>query len=89
MTSIAQFGSAVYVHRMYFIDEITSLDEVVDYLENWPEERRGLAYETLLKACHEAAAGRFPVGAVRENFRRFVKKADMLAENQESSVFAN
>lgn len=33
--------------------------------------------------CREAACGRFPIAAVCENFRRFVKKAGMLAEIEE------
>ncbi|MEX2696289.1 DUF982 domain-containing protein [Rhizobium mongolense] len=74
------FDRAVYVQRKYFIDEITSLDEVFTFLEAWPEAKRDLAYDTLLKACREAANGRFPIGAARENVRRFLKKAGMLAE---------
>ncbi|MGR9355163.1 DUF982 domain-containing protein [Rhizobium leguminosarum] len=89
MTPTARFNRSICVQRMHFIDEVTNLEEVVDYLENWPEERRGLAHETLLKACREAAAGRFPLSAVGENFRRFVKKADMLAETHEVCAFTN
>ncbi|WP_413813764.1 DUF982 domain-containing protein [Ensifer sp. LC163] len=74
------FGHAVYVQRKQFIEKITSLDEVFDFLNQWPEQRRDLAHETLLKACRDAAIGRFPLGAARENFRRFIKKAGMLAE---------
>ncbi|WEX75104.1 DUF982 domain-containing protein [Sinorhizobium numidicum] len=75
-----RFDRAVYIQRKHFIDEITDLDEVLDYLESWPKERRDLSYDTLLKACRDSAGGRFPLSAVRENFRRFVKKAGMLAE---------
>ncbi|WP_208246387.1 DUF982 domain-containing protein (plasmid) [Rhizobium sp. T1470] len=74
------FERAVYVQRKYFIDEITSLDEAFDFLEAWPEAKRDLPYDTLLKACREAVNGRFPIAAVRENLRRFLKKAGMLAE---------
>lgn len=89
MTSVVHFDSAIYVQRKHFIDEVTSLEEVLDFLETWPEERRGLSYDTLLKACREAAAGRFPVSAVGENFRRFVKRFGMLAEAQEVPRCAN
>ncbi|MGZ2487287.1 hypothetical protein ACVITL_005872 [Rhizobium pisi] len=89
MAASGQFDRAVCVQRAHFIDEVTTLDKVLEYLENWPQERRGLAYETLFKACRDATAGRFPVSAVGENFRRFVKKADMLVETHEVRSFTN
>ncbi|MBB2830661.1 UNVERIFIED_ORG: hypothetical protein GGD51_000762 [Rhizobium esperanzae] len=89
MTPTAQFNRAICVQLGYHVDEVKTLDDVLEYLERWPQERRGLAYETLYKACREAAAGRFPVSAVAENFRRFVKKADMLAETCQIRAFTN
>lgn len=89
MALTGQFDSVIYVQRKHFIDEVTSLEEVLDYLKNWPEERRGLSYDTLLKACREAVVGRFPVSAVGENFRRFVKRSGMLAETQDVPSFTN
>ncbi|TCL63276.1 DUF982 domain-containing protein [Rhizobium sp. BK251] len=74
------FDRAVYVQRSHFIDEITCLEEAFDLLDDWPHERRDLAYETLYRACRKAAQGAFPLSAVRENFERFVKKSGMLAE---------
>jgi hypothetical protein len=74
------FGSAIYVQRSNFVQEVASLREVFDVLDEWPEEMRDLAYDTLQKACRNAANGRFPLGAVKENFRRFVKRAGMLVE---------
>ncbi|PWI51621.1 DUF982 domain-containing protein [Rhizobium phaseoli] len=85
MTPTAQLNRAICVQRGYLVDEVKTLDEVLEYLESWPQERRGLAYETLYRACREAAAGRFPVSAVAENFRRFVKRHHMLAETQPDS----
>ncbi|KPH04952.1 DUF982 domain-containing protein (plasmid) [Rhizobium acidisoli] len=89
MTPTAQFNRAICVQRGYLIEDVKTLDDVLEYLESWPQERRGLAYETLYKACREAAAGRFPVSAVAENFRRFLKKADMLAETHPIRAFTN
>jgi len=73
-------GSAVYIQRAMFIQEITSLDEVFDVLDGWPEQKRDLAYDTLCRACRDAARGRFPIAAITENFRRFAKKAGVLIE---------
>ncbi|WP_323808299.1 hypothetical protein [Rhizobium gallicum] len=40
-----------------------------------------MSYETLQRACREAACGRFPLSAARQNFQRFVKRAGMLIES--------
>lgn len=74
------FDRAVYVQNVHFIDELTCLEEVFDFLDQWPEDRRDLAYHTLYGACRKAANGSFPLDAIRENFERFVKKAGLLAQ---------
>lgn len=68
----------VFLHRNHFVDQITSLDEIFDVLDEWPADKRGLAYDTLLKACRDTASGRFPLSAARENFRRFLKMSGVL-----------
>ncbi|ACS56137.1 MULTISPECIES: DUF982 domain-containing protein [Rhizobium] len=70
----------ILLHRQHIIDEVTCLDEIFDVLDGWPEDKRGLAYDTLLKACRDAANGRFPLSAARENFRRFLNMAGVLAK---------
>ncbi|MGM5054990.1 DUF982 domain-containing protein [Rhizobium sp. 814_E9_N1_1] len=70
----------ILLHRQHFIDEVTCLDEIFDVLDGWPEDKRGLAYDTLLKACRDTANGRFPLSAARENFRRFLKMSGVLAK---------
>jgi Protein of unknown function (DUF982) len=83
----ALFNSSIYIQGRHFIEEITGLDDVFDLLEDWPEERRGLAYDTLLRACREAACNRFPVSAVGENARRFFKAAGILVEVEDVPNF--
>ncbi|RUM25310.1 DUF982 domain-containing protein [Rhizobium vallis] len=68
----------VFLDRKHFVDQVTCLDEIFDVLEEWPQDKRGLAYDTLLKACRDAASGRFPLSAARENFRRFLKMSGVL-----------
>ncbi|MBY2924889.1 DUF982 domain-containing protein [Rhizobium leguminosarum] len=77
----------ILLHRQHIIDEVTCLDEIFDVLDGWPEDKRGLAYDTLLKACRDAANGRFPLSAARENFRRFLKMAGVLAKVEGGSKF--
>jgi hypothetical protein len=84
----SRFDHPVYVRRKHFIEEITELGEAFDFLEEWPEENRDLAYETVVRACREAACGRFPLNAARQNFQRFVKRARMLIEIEDMPNFA-
>lgn len=76
----ARFDRPVFLQRKHFIEEIAGLDDVFDILEEWPADQRGLQFEILEDACRRAVRGCFPVEAVRENFRRFLKKSGMLAE---------
>ncbi|TAU52987.1 DUF982 domain-containing protein [Rhizobium leguminosarum] len=77
----------ILLHRQHFIDEVTCLDEIFDVLDGWPEDKRGLAYDTLLKACRDTANGRFPLSAARENFRRFLKMSGVLAKAEGGPKF--
>ncbi|MFB2564021.1 DUF982 domain-containing protein [Rhizobium sp. IMFF44] len=77
------FDRPLFVKRKHFIQEICCLDDIVDFLEEWPEEKRGVAHVVMLRACRDAVDGRFPLSAVRKNFERFLKKNDMLASIEE------
>jgi hypothetical protein len=81
------FDHAAYVRGKDFIEEIACLEEVFDFLDEWPEERRDLAYDTLYGACRRAANGSFPLEAVRENFERFTKRAGLHVEIEEVPGF--
>lgn len=85
--AITLFDRPLFVQRKHFIDEIASLEDAFDLLEAWPSDQRGLPHETLIKACHEAANGRFPVAAIRYNLERFLKKAGLLAEIEDVPNF--
>ncbi len=73
------FDRPLFVKKKHFIQEIGCLDDIFDFLEEWPEEKRGVAHDTMLRACRDAAVGKFPLDAVRDNFERFLRKNDMLA----------
>lgn len=58
------FSSPIFVKRAsYIVQEIASLADAIDFLNEWPEDRRDLTYETALRACCDAYAGHIPVGA--------------------------
>ncbi len=76
------FGRPLFVRGKHFIQEICCLDDIVDFLEEWPEEKRDVAHVVMLRACRDAV-GQFPLSAVRKNFERFLRKNDMLASIEE------
>lgn len=78
--ALATFDRPVYAQHKHFVQEITGLDDVFDFLDEWPQEKRNLAYEVMMDACRKAANRELPVSVVSENFRRFLKQNGMLAQ---------
>jgi circadian clock protein KaiC len=81
------FDHPLYAQRKYFVQEIAGLDDVFDFLDEWPEEKRNLAYETMVDVCRRAAKGEFSAEVVRENFRRFLKQQGQLASVGDAQPF--
>ncbi|MBO9136217.1 DUF982 domain-containing protein (plasmid) [Rhizobium sp. B230/85] len=77
------FDKPLFVKKALHIQELASLESVVDFLNEWPEEQQGDTYQVLMKACRMAEKGVFPVQAIRENVRRFLMKAGILANFEE------
>jgi hypothetical protein len=82
-----QFDLPIYVQRKHFIEQIKNLYEAFEFLDEWPKYKRDISYETLQRACREAACGRFPLSATRQNLQRFVKRAGMLIEGEDMPSF--
>ncbi|GLS35124.1 hypothetical protein GCM10010869_07120 [Mesorhizobium tianshanense] len=75
------FRSPVFVKRAtYIVQEIASLADAIDFLNEWPENRRDLIHEAALKACYDAYDGRKPVSAARNAFFGFAKRAAILED---------
>lgn len=85
--AITLFDRPLFVQRKQYVEEVASLEDAFDLLERWPVDQRGLPHEVLMNACQEAATGRFPVAAVRQNLERFLKKAGFLAEIEDVPNF--
>ena len=77
------FEKPLFVKKARYVQELDSLEDVFDLLDEWPEEKQGDNYHVLYKACRMAAQGLFPVQAIRENVRRFLIKERALANFEE------
>lgn len=82
------FDKPLFVKRDRYIQELGSLEDAFDFLDEWPVDKRGDSYEVLMKACRFAAQGVFPLSAIRENIRRFLIKERVLANVEEVPLFA-
>lgn len=82
------FDAPLFLKKRRYIQELASLEDVFDILDDWPENERDTTFEVLEKACRMAAQGIFPLPAIRENLRRFLIKRHMLANIEEVPIVA-
>ncbi|MEI9402062.1 DUF982 domain-containing protein [Mesorhizobium argentiipisi] len=75
------FSSSIFVKRAtYIVQEIASLADAIEFLDEWPGDRRDLIHETALRACYDAHDARKPVSAARNAFLGFSKRAGILVD---------
>ena len=73
------FDSPVYVKAgNSVIEDIGCLEDALEFLYEWPEDRRGVIYNTALRACHSVVERNFPLSSAREAFAGFAKSAGIL-----------
>ena len=66
------FSTPVFVKRAtYIVQEIASFADAIDFLDEWPEDRRDVTHETALRVCYDAYDGRKSLNAARDAFLRF------------------
>jgi hypothetical protein len=73
------FKSPVFVrNENNLVEEIACLEDALEYLYQWPKNRRGPIYETALRACQRAFDSDYPLTAARDAFSGFAKAARVL-----------
>lgn len=78
------FDSPVFVKDgTSLIQEVACLDDALDFLYEWPRNRRGPIYDTALRACQRAFDNAYPLSAARQAFAGFAKSAKILEEVSE------
>ncbi|MCV0396754.1 MAG: DUF982 domain-containing protein [Rhizobiaceae bacterium] len=60
------------------IREITTLEDAFDFMEEWPESRRGTIYHTALRALRAAHDKHLPMHAARNALEGFARSARIL-----------
>lgn len=75
------FDRPVYLKEgKYLVREITSLEDAIDFLDEWPEKDRDLMHEVALKTCFMAHDGHKPLKVARDAIRAFGKRKGILVK---------
>ncbi|GLQ77387.1 hypothetical protein GCM10007881_09030 [Mesorhizobium huakuii] len=64
----------------HIIEEIESLADAFQFLEKWPESRRGPIYQTAIRACQRAYDGYVPLSVARDAFAGFARSVKILED---------
>ncbi len=73
------FDSPVFVKDgNSIIQEIACLEDALEFLYEWPKNRRGAIYGTALRACQKVIETGYPLSAARQAFAGFAKSAKIL-----------
>lgn len=73
------FDNPVFVsERKSLVQEIACLEDALEFLYEWPKNRRGPIYQTALRACQRAFDSGYPLSAARDAFAGFAKSANIL-----------
>ena len=76
-----KFDSPVFVKSgNRLIQEIACLEDALEFLYEWPKNRRGPIYETALRACQRAFDSGYPLKAARDAFRGFANAAKIIED---------
>lgn len=79
--SARTFDSPVFVRAAEgLIQEIACLDDAFDFLDAWPEHRRGVIYETAQRACCRAFDGLIPLKIARDAIAGFARSVNILED---------
>lgn len=70
------FDTPVFVQSgNSLMEEIAGIEDALEFLYSWPKDRRGMIYETALRACQRAFDNGYPLSAAREAFCGFARWA--------------
>ena len=77
------FDSPVYVKDGgRLVRQIQSVADALDFLDEWPVDRRGMMFEVAEEALHSAHDGRFPITAARNAFASWASASRVLEDAQ-------
>jgi len=78
------FESPVFVRvAERLTEEIACLEDALEFLYDWPMNRRGPIYQTAVRACQRAYEGSFPLSSAQDAFVGFAKSVRIFEDISE------
>ncbi|MHC1551007.1 DUF982 domain-containing protein [Phyllobacterium sp. K27] len=75
------FESPIFVKDgSRIVREIATLEDAIEFLDNWPEPQRDLIHETAWRTCCEVFDGHKPLNVAHSAFEGFARKAKILED---------
>ncbi|SFP05173.1 Protein of unknown function [Mesorhizobium sp. NFR06] len=74
------FKRPVFVGEDGYIQKIDCVMDAIEFLEEWPVERRGLLHAAACEACYSAYDGRKPVEAAHKAFTAWARKIGVIKD---------
>jgi len=82
------FANPIFVRTgEHLVQEIASLDDAFDFLDEWPRELQGTAYDVAYNTCSRAYCGEVAIDVAHQAIVGFAKSAMILEEFEELSPF--
>ncbi|BBD41028.1 hypothetical protein Amn_pb00190 (plasmid) [Aminobacter sp. Y103A] len=76
---VQTFEHSVHVKDAHnVIRDISSIEDALQFLAQWPEHRRGSIYDVASRACCFARDDRVPIDVARSAFASFARSAGIL-----------
>jgi hypothetical protein len=72
------FAKPIYLKDGTLVREITDVEEAIDFLMEWPENKRDILHDATVRTCVMAHDGLKPVKVARDALRAFAVKKDIL-----------
>ena len=72
------FAKPIYLKDGTLVREITNVEEAIDFLMEWPENKRDILHDATMRTCIMAHDGLKPVKVARDALRAFAVKKDIL-----------
>jgi hypothetical protein len=72
------FAKPIYLKDGTLVREITNVEEAIDFLMEWPENKRDILHDATMRTCVMAHDGLKPVKVARDALRAFAVKKDIL-----------
>jgi hypothetical protein len=80
------FDSPVFIKDgRYMIREITSVDDAIDFLCDWPEHGRDMLYQLTCDACCASRNGAAPAINAQKAIRSFAQQHGILEDTETTS----